>query len=83
VQLRTAWRTAACLHCSMQLQSIKTTIASSWVLLVIVIGLAMGVESTAGLTVLATLGLLPSLGLLLLWNDPTPTLSENITKALR
>ena len=67
----------------MQLHSIKTTISSAWVLLVIVIGLAMGVESTVGLTTLATLSLLPPLGLLLLWNDPTPTLSESITKALR
>ncbi len=67
----------------MQLQSIKTTLASAWVLAVIVVGLAVGVESTTGLIALATVGLLPPLGLLLLWNDPTPSLSESITKVLR
>ena len=67
----------------MQLQSIKTTLASAWVLLVIVVGLAVGVESTTGLIALVTVGLLPPLGLLLLWNDPTPTLSESIAKVLR
>jgi len=67
----------------MQLQSIKTTIASTWVLVVIVVGLAVGVESTTGLIALVTVGLLPPLGLLLLWNDPTPTLSQSISKVLR
>ena len=67
----------------MQLQSTQTTLASAWVLLVIVVGLIMGVMSTTGLIALATLGLLPPLGLLLLWNDPAPTLSESIVKALR
>ena len=67
----------------MQLQSIKTVLASTWVLFVIVTGLAVGVESTTGLVALATVGLLPPLGLLLLWNDPTPTLSQSISKVLR
>ena len=67
----------------MQLQSIKTTLASAWVLAVIVVGLAVGVESTTGLIALATVGLLPPLGVLLLWNDPTPSLSESIAKVLR
>jgi hypothetical protein len=65
------------------MESIKTTVASAWVLLVIVVGLAVGVESTTGLVALATLGLLPPLGLLLLWKDPAPTLSESIAKVLR
>ena len=67
----------------MPLQSIKKTLASVWAFLVIVIGFVVGVESTAGLATLAALGFLPPLALLLLWNDPTPTLSESITKALR
>jgi hypothetical protein len=67
----------------MQLQSVKTTLASAWVLLVIVVGLAVGVESTTGLIALVSVGLLPPLGLLLLWNDPTPTLSQAISKVLR
>ena len=67
----------------MQLQSSKTTLASAWVLVVILVGLAMGVESTTGLIALLTVGLLPPLGLLLFWNDPVPTLSESIAKVLR
>jgi len=67
----------------MPLQSIKKTLATAWVSLVIVIGLVVGVESTVGLATLAILGLLPPLALLLLWNDPTPTLSESISKVLR
>jgi hypothetical protein len=67
----------------MPLQSIKVTLASAWVLLVVVVGLVVGVASTVGMVALATLGLLPALGLLLLWHDPTPSLSESITKALR
>lgn len=67
----------------MQLQSITVTLSSAWVLLTIVIGLVVGVESTTGLVVLTSLSLLPALGLLLLWHDPTPSLSESIAKALR
>ena len=67
----------------MQLQSIKTTVASAWVLLVIVVGLAAGVESTTGLIALVTVGLLPPLGVLLLGNDPTTTLNQSIAKVLR
>jgi hypothetical protein len=67
----------------MQLESIKTVFASAWVLSVIVVGLAVGVETTTGLMALATVGLLPPLGLLMLWHDPTPTLSQNISKVLR
>jgi hypothetical protein len=36
-----------------KMESITTTIASAWVLLVIVVGLAVGVESTTGLIALA------------------------------
>ena len=61
----------------------QTTVASAWVLLVIVVGLAAGVESTTGLIALVTVGLLPPLGVLLLWNDPTPTLNQSIAKVLR
>ena len=61
----------------------QTTVASAWVLLVIVVGLAAGVESTTGLIALVSVGLLPPLGVLLLWNDPTPTLSQSIAKVLR
>jgi len=67
----------------MQLQSIKVTLASAWVLLVTVVGLLLGVASSTGVIALATLGLLPAVGVFVLWHDPTPSLSESITKALR
>ena len=74
---------STCLDWGMQLQSITTTVASAWVLLVIVVGLTAGVESTTGLIALVTVGLLPPLGVLLLWNDPTPTSNQSVTKVLR
>jgi hypothetical protein len=67
----------------MPLQSIKTALASVWVSSVVVIGLIVRVESTTGLAMLATLALIPAIALLMLWKDPTPTLSESITKVLR
>jgi hypothetical protein len=43
----------------------------------------MGVESTTGLIALVTVGLIPALSLLLLWNDPVPTVNATITTVLR
>jgi hypothetical protein len=37
-----------------------------------------GVRSTGGLAALASLGLLPPLALMLLWNEPRETMSESI-----
>jgi hypothetical protein len=44
---------------------------------------ALGVESTTGLIALVTVGLIPALRLLLLWNDPVPTVNATITTVLR
>ena len=67
----------------MELRKIKSTVAAVWVLVAIVIGLVAGVTSVGGLVLLAALGLLPPLALLLLWNDPSPSLSESIQQGRR
>jgi len=67
----------------MRLQHIKMMLATLWVLTAVVVGVAAGVASGGGLVALAALGLLPPLGMLLLWNDPAQTLSESINKARR
>ena len=63
---------------AMSLPHIKMSVAGSWVLAAIVIGLIMGASSVAGLIALATFGLLPPLAMLVLWNDPAQTMSESI-----
>jgi hypothetical protein len=67
----------------MELRKIKSSVAAVWVLVAIVIGLVAGVTSVGGLVLLAALGLLPPLALLLLWNDPSPSLSESIQQGRR
>jgi len=67
----------------MELRKIKLTVAAVWVLAAIVIGLVAGVTSTGGLVLLAALGLLPPLALLLLWNDPSQSMSESIQQGRR
>jgi hypothetical protein len=68
---------------NMPLQSIKMTFAVVWVFSALVIGLFAGVSSTGGKLALAALGLLPPLALLLLWNDPPKSMSDNIRDAQR
>jgi hypothetical protein len=67
----------------MGLRQIKSTAAAVWVLAAIVIGLVAGVTSLGGLVLLAALGLLPPLALLLLWNDPSQSMSESIQQGRR
>ena len=67
----------------MGLRQIKSTVAAVWVLAAIVIGFVAGVTSLGGLVLLAALGLLPPLALLLLWNDPSPSMSESIQQGRR
>ena len=62
----------------MGLKQMKRVFAVVWVLLAAVIGIVAGVRSTGGLVALAALGLLPPLALMLLWNEPTETMSESI-----
>ena len=67
----------------MGLRKIKSTVAVVWVLAAIVVGLVAGVTSPGGLAALAALGLLPPLALLLLWNDPSQSMSESIQQGRR
>ena len=67
----------------MQLQSIKTAVAMSWILVIGVGGLVSDVRSLAGWSLLTALALLPPLVMLWQWNAPRPTMSEAIQKALR
>ncbi len=66
----------------MKLQHIKMTVAGLWVLIAVVIAIVTGL-SWPGLIGLASVGLLPPLALLLLWNEPTQTISESIQEARR
>ena len=67
----------------MDLQKIKWTASAAWIFVAVIVGLIAGVASFGGLVMLAALGLLPPLALLLLWNEPTPTMSESIAKGRR
>lgn len=66
----------------MQLEHIKMTIAGTWVLAALIVTIALH-PSTMGTIVLGSLGLLPPLVMLLLWNDPAQTMSESIREARR
>ena len=67
----------------MELQKIKSTAAAGWMLSAGLVGFFGGVTAPGSLVVLAALGLLPPLALLLLWNDPSPTMSESIQQGRR
>jgi len=69
------------IHCTvgiMGFKQMKRAVAVVWVLVAAVIGIVAGVRSTGGLVALASLGLLPPLALMLLWNEPSETMSESI-----
>jgi hypothetical protein len=66
----------------MQLEHIKMTISGVWVLAALVIAIVVR-PSTMGAILLGSLGLLPPLLMLLLWNHPAQTMSESIDEARR
>jgi hypothetical protein len=66
----------------MSLQRIKLTMSVVWVLAALVAFLVAGASLTGNL-VIAALGVLPPVALLLLWQDPVPTMSERINQARR
>jgi hypothetical protein len=66
----------------MELQYIKMTVSGVWVLIAVVIAIVTDLP-WPGLIALAGVGVLPPLALLLLWNEPTQTISESIQKARR
>jgi hypothetical protein len=67
----------------MRIRSIKTTLAAGWVLAALLVGVVAGVQSAGAVVVLAALGLLPPVGILVFWNEPTQTMSESIGEARR
>jgi hypothetical protein len=66
----------------MTVQRIKTTVSALWMVAALVAILVAG-ASMAGNLLIAALGVLPPVALLLLWNDPAPTMSERINEARR
>ena len=68
----------------MNLHQIKMAVSALWVLIATVIAIALAVDLswTKGL-MLAGFGLIPPLAILLLWNEPAPTMSESINDARR
>jgi lysylphosphatidylglycerol synthetase-like protein (DUF2156 family) len=54
-----------------------------WVIALCVVGLAFGVTSVAGWTILAGLALLPLIFVPWMWSDPRQTMSESIQQARR
>lgn len=66
----------------MQLEHIKIAICSAWVFVALVIAIVVQ-PSTMGAILLGSLGLLPPLAMLLLWNHPRQTMSESIDEARR
>ena len=67
----------------MTLHTIKRIVSLLWISLALAIGMAADVSSSGAMTALAALGVLPPLALLLLWNDPSQTMSESIREGLR
>jgi hypothetical protein len=67
----------------MQLKKIKTIVAAAYVVAVIIAAALSGVTSTLGWIALTALTLLPATALLMLWNHPTPSMSESIRSARR
>ncbi|HEU4690657.1 MAG TPA: hypothetical protein VFS23_19950 [Vicinamibacterales bacterium] len=68
----------------MNLQQIKMSVSALWIVIATVIAIALAVDMswTKGL-MLAGFGLIPPLAILLLWNEPAPTMSESINDARR
>lgn len=66
----------------MSLRQIKMAMSAAWVLVALIVAIAINPEWPGRLVVVA-MGALPPLALLLLWNEPSPTMSERIDRARR
>lgn len=64
----------------MTLQRIKMAGSAMWVLIAMLIAIAVDMSWTRGVLI-ASFGLLPPLAVLLLWNEPSRTMSESINDA--
>jgi hypothetical protein len=66
----------------MQLEHIKMTISGAWILVALIVAIIVD-PPKMGAIVLGSLGLLPPLVMLLVWNHPAQTMSESIDEARR
>jgi hypothetical protein len=67
----------------MQLVSLKSGLATVWILAVLIAGLAGRVHTLSSWAVLAVTALLPPLLMMWFLNNPTQTMSESINEARR
>lgn len=67
----------------MILRHVKLIVVAAYLLSVAAGAIASGVTSVTGLIVITAIAVLPSGALLMLWNDPSQTLSETIQAARR
>jgi len=67
---------------AMNLHQIKISVSAVWMFIATVIAIAVDMSWTKGLMI-AGFGMLPPLALLLMWNEPSPTMSESINDARR
>ena len=67
----------------MGIKTIKTTVASVWVVAALVVGFALDVTSGSSRLVMAALALLPPLVMWHFWNAPDKTMSESIQDSRR
>jgi hypothetical protein len=67
----------------MILLNVKLMVVAAYILTVAAVAVASGVTSSAGLIVFAAIAVLPSGALLMLWKDPSPTMSETIRATRR
>ena len=68
---------------AMILKNVKLFVVAAYILTVAAVAVASGVTSSAGLVVFTAAALLPSGALLVLWKDPSQTMSETIQAARR
>ena len=66
----------------MQLQHIKMIMCSTWVLAVFVLAMIVDVAGV-GVIASAFFAFLPPRALMLLWNEPSQTMSESINESRR
>ena len=67
----------------MMLRHVKLIVVGAYISSVVVGAVASGVTSGAGLMMITAIALIPSGALLVLWKDPSQTLSETIQAARR
>lgn len=66
----------------MNLQNTKHALSAAWAVAVVAVATKVDLTMSVSLALLA-FGAIPPLALLLLWNEPAPTLSESISAARR